>query len=193
MDFISCFRPSSSRRLLSRGGVVGAMAAVCFFSFSPSVWSQNLCAVSNPTLNSVVTNVDVTAANAAAAASDSSKCTSLEPGGICTAVTVQRVINASLGLGCLSRYVHAAKLSWTASTTTGATYNVYRAATSSGPFVGSGALNSSAIPCFGICVWYDFSVLAGQTWWYEVTAVAGGVESAPTAAFQAPTIPSTFQ
>ena len=189
MDLISRFR-LSPKRLLRCSGIPGAIGAACFFGFSPAIWGQNLCAITN-NANATVTAADVTAANAAAAAASTTICTSLEPGGICTVATVQRVINASLGLGCLSRYVHAGKLSWTASTTPNATYKVYRATSSAGPF--TTPLNSSPIPCFGVCVYYDFAVSAGQTWWYVVTAVANGVESAPTAAFQAPAIPSTFQ
>ena len=58
-------------------------------------------------------------------------------------------------------------LSWTASTTTGVTYNVWRGATSAGPF---SQLNTSAIS--GL-TYADSTAVVGNTYTYYVTAYAG--------------------
>ena len=67
---------------------------------------------------------------------------------------------------------HNVSLSWTASTSTVAGYNVYRGTQSGGPYVG---LNGSPD---ANTAYTDNSVQAGQTYYYVVTAVdSAGVES----------------
>lgn len=93
---------------------------------------------------------------------------SLEGANVCTVITVQRVVNASLGQTCITYNTHAANLSWTASTSSNVSYyNVYRGTTSGGPYnkIGSTTANS------GATTYTDSSVQAGQTYYYVGTAV----------------------
>jgi hypothetical protein len=73
---------------------------------------------------------------------------------------------------------HAVKLSWTASSDASAnpslTYNVYRASTCAGHFA---LINSAPVPA---TAYVDASSAAGAAYCYQVTAVLGGVESAPS-------------
>lgn len=90
--------------------------------------------------------------------------------------------------------VHNVVLSWTG-TTSNASYNVYRIASSNStaPATGYssvGSVTATAPACSSTggsqqCTYTDASVQAGQSYWYYVTAVAGGVESAPSTAVQA--------
>jgi hypothetical protein len=86
--------------------------------------------------------------------------------GVCNAVMVQRVINASLGAPCSTPTTHGVTLSWTASASAGiAGYNIYRATTSGGPYA---KVNSSLVT---ILNFDDPAVQAGVTYYYVVTAV----------------------
>lgn len=77
---------------------------------------------------------------------------------------------------------HTVALSWTASTTSGATYNVYRQQACSGNFA---QINGSTVTT---TAYTDAAVAPGETYCYQVTAVLSGVES--TASNPAPaTIP----
>jgi invasion protein IalB len=68
---------------------------------------------------------------------------------------------------------HSAALSWTASTSSGVNgYNVFRGIVSGGPYT---QLNSSLVSGTS---YTDSSVTAGTTYYYVVTAVASGVQSA---------------
>ena len=155
--------PRSPVRLLHGSGIVVVLTA-CSLGFSPSVRAQNPCAIA--TKGAVPTAADITAATNMAIGAI--PCTaSIEGPKTCTVITVQRVTNASLGKPCSVYNAHAANLSWTASTTPNVTYNVYRAAASTGPF--TTPLNSS--PITGT-TYVDTTVLAGQTYYYVVTAVA---------------------
>jgi hypothetical protein len=85
----------------------------------------------------------------------------------CSVVTVQRVINASLGQSCLTFSAgHSAALSWVASASSGvAGYNIYRGSASSGPF---SKINQT--PTSGTS-YTDTTVQAGQTYYYVATSV----------------------
>lgn len=92
--------------------------------------------------------------------------------GICSAVTVQRVANASAAGGtCLAHWV---SLTWVASVSPNvAGYNVYRSATAAGPF---SKVNFVLIPSVS---YIDTAVRGGQTFYYAATAVdSSGRESA---------------
>ena len=91
----------------------------------------------------------------------------------CTVITVQRVINASLGQTCITYNTHAVSLNWVASSSPNVIgYNIYRGASSTGPF---SKINSSLI---GGTSYSDGSVQAGQTYYYVATAVnSSGQES----------------
>ena len=170
---------SRSRRSLHSSGIVAALTA-CSLGFSASGWAQSSCAIVSG--GAIATTADVTAATNMALGT--TPCTvSIEGPNTCTVITVQRVINASLGQPCSVYNAHAANLSWTASSTPDATYNVYRAAASTGPF--TTPLNSS--PITGI-TYVDTTVQAGQTYYYVVTAVANGTESA----FSSPSVQGTI-
>lgn len=99
----------------------------------------------------------------------------LEGANTCTVITVQRVVNASLGQTCITYGTHAATLSWTASTSPNISYyNVYRGTASGGPYskIGSTTANS------GTTTYKDTVVQAGQTYYYVGTAVdSSGNES----------------
>lgn len=179
MKVVFQFRRLTSR-LLNTIGIVAALTA-CVLGFSPSVWAQNACDLNG---DGSVTSADVTIAiNMALGATP---CTAnIEGPNTCTVVTVQRVVNASLGQPCSVYNAHAAILSWTASTTPNVTYNVYRATSSSGPF--TTLVNTS--PITGT-TFTDTTVQAGQTYYYVATAVSGGVESADSSPAVQATIPS---
>src|SRR5580658_8005154 len=159
----------SPSRLLRSSGIVAALTA-CSLGFSASGWAQSPCAIVSG--GATPTTADVTAATNMAL--KTTPCTvSIEGPNTCTVITVQRVINASLGQPCSVYNAHAANLSWTPSTTPNATYNVYRATASAGPF--TTPLNSA--PITGT-TYVDTTVQAGQTYYYVVAAVAGGTQSA---------------
>lgn len=153
-------------------------------SFSTGVWAQAL----NPcdlNADGVVNGLDVTLAINMALGS--TPCTAkVEGPDVCTVITVQRVVNALLGQTCIVYNNHAAILTWTASSTTNVTYNVYRSASTSGPF--TTPLNTSPITT---TTYTDTTVQAGQTYYYVVTAIAtsGGFQSADSNTAQG-TIPS---
>jgi hypothetical protein len=67
-------------------------------------------------------------------------------------------------------------LTWTASTTAGVTYNVYRATVSKGE---NYATPLASVPV-GQLFYYDASVAVGTQYFYTVTAATGGSLSAPT-------------
>jgi hypothetical protein len=69
---------------------------------------------------------------------------------------------------------HTVALSWTASTTSGATYNVYRQQACSGNFA---KINTTAV---ATTTFTDAAVAPGETYCYQVTAVSSGLESTPT-------------
>jgi hypothetical protein len=84
---------------------------------------------------------------------------------------VTQVVNSALGQSCtLTAGAHTVVLNWTASTTSGALYNVYRA-TSSGAYTYTTPLNSTPIAGTSLS---DCTALSGQTYYYVVTAVDGG-------------------
>ena len=95
---------------------------------------------------------------------------------VCDLVAVQRLINAVLGLPCITgpgATAHSVNLNWTASTSANvAGYNVYRGAASGGPYT---KVNSAMV---GGSAYTDTSVLPGQTYYYVTTAVdSSGNES----------------
>jgi hypothetical protein len=85
---------------------------------------------------------------------------------------------------------HTVALSWTASSTSGVTYNVYRQQACSGNVA---QINSIAVTA---TVYTDSAVAPGETYCYQVTALLSGVESTassptpatiPRSSVQAPT------
>ena len=81
--------------------------------------------------------------------------------------------------------LHTVALSWTASTTSGVTYNVYRGTTSGGENYSSPVATGITGTSFTDC-----SVAPGQTYYYVIEAVSGTTSSAPSSEVSV-MIPST--
>jgi hypothetical protein len=192
LDVVSHFNPSI-KHLLHRSGIAGAFAA-SLLGLSPLIWAQtNACAVTG---DATVSAADVTAATNMALGTQT--CVAqVEGNNVCTVITVQRVINAVPNAYpgqltyngqpiCVTYNTHAAHLNWTASTTATVTsYNIYRATASTGPYTQIASSISATTSCNGTsCAWSDTTVTAGTTYYYEVTAVASGIESTPTSPVQ---------
>lgn len=84
--------------------------------------------------------------------------------GVCNVIVVQRVVNAAAGNTCVTGALRTVSLTWIASTSTVAGYNVYRATVSGGPYT---KVNSSLVPG----TMYLDAVPGGQTYYYVATAV----------------------
>ena len=86
---------------------------------------------------------------------------------------------ALAGTGVASA-AHSVSLSWNASSSTVAGYNVYASSSSAGPY---SLLNSTPVPSTS---YVDTNVLAGDTYYFRITAVsASNQESAPSVSVQA--------
>lgn len=105
---------------------------------------------------------------------------------VCDVVVVQRIVNASLGQGCVTGSGHSATLTWVASTSANvAGYNIYRATTSGGPYTTLlNATPTSSVTCI------DETVLAGQTYYYVVKAVGSDGSLSAASNEASATIPS---
>ena len=77
------------------------------------------------------------------------------------------------GLTVTSSGANTVSLSWTASTGSPATYNVKRATSSGGTYTTIGTTTAPTVT-------FTDSVTGGATYYYEVSAVNGGGESANT-------------
>lgn len=194
---IAVFCSRRSPKLVFHRSMIFAVLAACSFAFlSFAQTTTSPCALTG---DSTVSSADVTAAiNMVLGVVPCTSTLEASPP-VCTVITVQRVVNTYLGIAptgystpCIVFNAHAANLNWTASTTTNVTaYNVYRAPASAGPYTQVGSSISATTACSASsCAWSDTTVVAGTTYFYEVTAVASGVESAPTSPIQAATIPS---
>jgi len=132
----------------------------------------------------VVNSADVTLA--VNMALGTTPCTAnLEGADVCTVITVQRVVNASLGGTCITYNSHAVTLNWTASSSTGvAGYDVFRSTTSGGPYT---QMNSTLITG---TTYKDTAVSPGVTYYYVATSVtSSGVQSAYSSQISA-TVPT---
>jgi len=83
--------------------------------------------------------------------------------------------------------LHTVSLSWTASTTSGVTYNIYRATTSGGYNYGT-PLNSAPISGTSFS---DCSVTLGQTYYYVIRAVDGSGNQSANSSEVVAAIPSS--
>lgn len=139
--------------------IVSGLLCLCSWAFAASPCDLNQ--------DGVVNSADVTLA--VNMALGTTTCTAnLEGPDVCTVITVQRVVNASMGQVCSTYNTHAANLSWTASTSPNISYyNIYRGTTSGGPYskISSTTANS------GVTTYQDTSVQAGHTYYYVGTAV----------------------
>jgi hypothetical protein len=137
--------------------------------FAGTAWAQiNPCDLAPPYGTIDRADVDAAITMTLNAAINPSACTANIAGtGVCNAVVVQRVINASMGGACVTGYgavPHAATLTWTASSNaTG--YNVYRGTTPGGPY---SKINSTLVVA---TTYMDTTALAGVTYVYVVTAI----------------------
>jgi len=152
-------RPSLARRVAV---LVGLLVAA-----GPLMWSQSACDLSG---DSAVNVVDVQLA--VNMAFGLIPCTAnINGSGVCTVVTVQRVVNASFPGGqCVTDAgtpAHTVTLTWTASTSPNVSgYNVYRGTASGGPYT---KVNSALIT--GQTNYLDTTVQAGLTYYYVATAM----------------------
>jgi hypothetical protein len=152
------------------------IALATLLSFGSMAWAASSPCDLNQ--DGVVNGVDVTLA--VNMANGATTCSANVEGALtCGIVTVQRVINASLGQTCITYNTHAATLSWTASTSPNIQgYNIYRGTTSGGPYPTK--VNTSLVTT-GLS-FTDSTVLAGQVYYYVATAVdISGNESAYSA------------
>jgi hypothetical protein len=96
--------------------------------------------------------------------------------GVCSSLVVQQVQIAALPPNvCTTASSHSVLLSWGASSTPDVNYHVYRSSSPTGPYT---KLTTST-PIAGLA-YIDSAVSAGQTYYYQVTAINGTGESSPT-------------
>jgi len=138
---------------------------------SASVWAQaNPCAITG---DATVSAADIQAAiNMSIGISSCPATVNIAGPGVCNAVVVQRVINASMGQSCLvSTGLHVITVTWTPSTSSGVTgYQISRGTSSTGPFSVVGSVTGVTTATF-----LDATVVSGQMYYYEIAAVAGSV------------------
>ena len=149
--------------------VVSTSAAMCLFSAAIASAASGPCDLSpsDPAVN----QADVNAAIGMTIGQQ--PCTANINGqGVCTVVTVQRVVNAALGGPCVTD-IRTVTLNWVASVTPGVVgYNVYRSTTSGGPYT---KINSSNVAA---TTYADQAVSPGQTYYYVVRSIGNtGLES----------------
>ena len=116
----------------------------------------------------------------------------------CSSITAfntfwQQVITGVLTSCPVTTGIHTVSLSWTVSTTSGVTYNVYRATTSGG-YNYTTPLNSTPIPAptSGSTVSFtDCNVTLGQAYYYVIRAVNGSGTQSVNSTEVTVTIPST--
>ncbi len=144
----------------------GSGITIGLFMLSAAGWAQsNACDLASPFGTIDATDVQA-AINMALGASTCPSTINIAGPGVCNAVVVQRVINASLGGPCVTPTTHGVTLTWTASTSANvAGYNIYRATTSGGPYT---KINSSLVAALSYA---DSVVVAGAVYYYVLTAV----------------------
>lgn len=160
-----------------------ALAGVLWIS--PVVWaaSYSPCDLNQ---DGVVNGADVTLAVNMALGTANCTATLEGASATCTVITVQRVVNASQGLTCITYNTHGVTLNWGASTSQNiAGYNVYRGPTSGGPYTKqntTGLING--------LTYTDSAVVAGQTYYYVATAVDINMNESGYSPQAAATIPA---
>lgn len=97
-----------------------------------------------------------------------------------------QVITGILGSCPVSTGLHTVALNWTASTTTGVTYNIYRATTSGGYNYSAPLATAIASTSFSDC-----TVALGQTYYYVIRAVDGSGNQSASSAESAVTVPAS--
>lgn len=174
----------------------GAAATLTLTATPPSLTFGNVLVGNTSSLNVSLTNTgnssvtisQVTTSGAGYSASGVAPNTTLTPGQSATltvsltptstgsatgSVTITSNASNSPTTVTLTGGSHLVDLSWTASTSVVVGYNVYRGTVSGGPYATK--LNSAVVPG---TAYTDTAVVAGQTYFYVVTAVdANGVES----------------
>ena len=140
---------------------------------SVSVWAQSPCAITG---DSTVSSADIQAAiNGSIGVSACPSTVNIVGPGVCNAIVVQRVINASMGQACLtSTGLHVVSLTWAENLSSGVTgYQISRGASSSGPFTALASVAGAATTSY-----LDTTVVSGATYYYVVATVAGSSTSA---------------
>jgi hypothetical protein len=179
MEFIRHIRLAARKR--ETRGFHGVALAVLLCASGPA-WAQfSACDLNQ---DGVVNATDVTLATNMALGT--TPCTANVEGALtCTVITVQRVVNASLGQPCSIYNGHKVTLNWVSSTSSVVGYNIYRGAASTGPYT---KMNSALIAGAS---WADTTVAAGQTYYYVATSVdVNGNESGYSTPTPAAIIPS---
>jgi hypothetical protein len=107
-------------------------------------------------------------------------------GGVCGQTLVDQIVSAALGEGCSAAVSHSVSVTWTQSPSPNVEgYNVYRSTTSGGTYSLLSALVTTTS-------YKDMDVVAGETYYYVVTAVnTTNQESAYSTQAQA-TVPITI-
>lgn len=148
-----------NRHTKARGLVLTGVLCI-----SPCLWAQTSPCDLNK--DGVVNSADVTLAINMALGTAS--CTaSLEGSDVCTVITVQRVVDASMGQACIVYNNHGVTLNWAASTSQNVQgYNIYRGTVSGGPYT---KVNTTGL-ITGV-TYTDSSVTAGTTYYYVATTV----------------------
>jgi hypothetical protein len=154
-----------------------AIFAAGLFSFSSSAWAQSgagACDVNKDGLINVV-DVQIAVNNYLS----------------CSLTTFQtfypQVITGVLSSCPVTSGLHTVSLSWTASTTAGVTYNVYRAITAGG-YNYATPLNSTPISGTSFT---DCSVALSQTYFYVIVAVNGSGNTSVNSSASTVTIPAS--
>jgi len=152
-----------SRHLARMGGL--AAGVLCCSAWAWAQTGMNGCDLNQ---DGVVNQADVSlAVNMTLGLAP---CTAtIQSGGVCTVVLVQRVANAAAPGGtCLSDAPagHSVALTWVSSTSSNVTgYNIYRSSAAAGPYT---KLNPTLVTG---TTYSDAAVASGQTYYYVSTAV----------------------
>jgi len=173
VEFIS--RICYSATVLPMRKALLAVLAVGLFSFSSSAWGQSgACDVNKDGLINVA-DVQVAVNNYLS----------------CPTTNFQtfwsQVITGVLSSCPVTTGFHTISLSWTASTTSGVTYNVYRATTSGG-YNYTTPLNSAPISGTSFS---DCTVALGQIYYYVIAAVDGSGNRSVNSTVSTVTVPAS--
>lgn len=165
-------------RIAMRKLLMPSLTAGLFLSSAPLWAITSPCDLNN---DGVVNSADVQAAVNMTIGITTPCTANIAGAGVCNAIVVQRVVNASLGQSCLvSTGLHVVSLNWAASNSSGITgYQVSRGAASTGPFTLLATVGGTTL------TYMDTTVVSGQTYYYVVAAVAGSTvstNSSPTVA-----------
>lgn len=175
MGLTSCVQPRSSKNLIPARRLAHfltllAIAPVLAFSQTSSACDVNKDGTTN------VVDVQIAINNYLTCSTTSYQ------------TFASQVINGILGASCpVTTGLHTVTVSWTASTTSGVTYNVYRATTSGG-YNYSAPLNAAPISGTSFT---DCTIALNQTYYYVIRAVDGSGGQSVSSSETTVTAPAT--